>query len=285
MSLYCTLADARSEVKSTATTDDATLYRRIRDVSRRLDNKLFQRRDFFVPVNETRQLLIAPDRVNTWDNTLFLDAPLLSLSSVVLNGQTLVVGTDVEAYPTLNPPYYRLRLIDWSRGWYPSRWPTSDTSPPMATVGGLWGFHRDYANAWLAVDTLNGAILAGATSLTVNDVDGADGYGYSPRISAGNLLRIDSEYFDAISTNTATNAVGVRPTVNGSTSAGHSSGATVYVFLVDDTVRRAVYRQTAFLYARKGAYESAQVSDAGTIHFPSDVLAELQSSLDGFSAL
>jgi hypothetical protein len=73
--------------------------------------------------------------------------------------------------------------------------------------------------------------------------------------------------------------------VNGSTAATHASGATVSAFEIEASVRRAVTRQTAFQYSRRGAYESKRVQDFATIEFPADTLAEFRSLLGYFANL
>jgi len=287
MSLYSTLYDVRAEIKVPTATltaaEDAYVFDTLRRTSRRFDNLMSAGKDFFVPVLETREIQVDMDRVNSNLNTFSLDTPLLSITGVTLNGVALTVGTDIVGYPSINNPIYRLRLPDWGRQWYPNYFLNSLTSPPTVTITGLWGFHQDYANAWLLADSLAAAITtSGIKTLTVTNVDQSDDYGHSPAISAGNLIRIDDEYMDVTATDTATNIVTVRRGVNGSTATTHSISTSVYVYQVEEAVQRAVTRQTAFMYARRGAYETSQVSAMGQITFPADVLAEVRGVLEGY---
>lgn len=284
MTLYATLAEGRAETKAGTNADDAKLLTYLRIVSRRIDTLFQSRRPFFLPYIETRQYRIEPARVNAWDNTFQMNDNLLALTSVSVDGTALTIGTDVEAWPTLASPYRYLRLLDYGRTWYGLCDLSMPRKPYFATVTGTWGYHGDYTHAWLPVTTLSAAVVSTtATTITVTDVDGTDAYGRSPWISAGALLQIDSEWMEVTATNTTTNVCTVRRGVNGSTAATHLISAAVSVWQVEETIRRATARQAAFLYARAGAYESANVTDIGIVQFPSDLLAELRGIMVGYA--
>lgn len=282
---YATLAEAKQELKAgtaSNTVEDAKLYTHIRTVSARLDLEFSQRRPFFAPYIESRQVRITPANINSYDNVLYINQNLLALTSVTVNGTALTVGTTVEAWPTLASPFRALRLMDVTNDWY--NYCSSTYAPLFATINGVWGFHRDYPNAWLSVDTLAAAIVsASATTFTVADVDGSDPYGRTPRISAGNWLKIDDEYLEVVSTDTATNTVTVRRGVNGSTAATHAISSAVSVWQVEEPVKRANARQAAFLYARQGAFESSVITDIGTLNYPSDWLGEVKRIIQEYS--
>lgn len=282
MTPYATLAEARAELKATTTTDDAKLYTHLRTVSARIDREFSQRRPLFVPFIEARQIRVTPASINSDDNVLYIGQNLLALTAASVNGTALVVGTTVEAWPTLTSPVRALRLMDWSNSWY--SYCTTEGTPLFASVTGVWGFHRDYPNAWLSVDTLAAAIVsAAATTFTVANVDGSDPYGRTPRISAGNLLKVDDEYMEVVSTNISTNVVTVIRGVNGSTAATHVISSAVSVWQVEEPVKRACARWAAFLYARMGAYESSAITDIGIINYPSDLLGEIKRILQEYA--
>lgn len=277
---YITLAQAKSELKAETTTDDAKVYSYIRQFSARVDRLFQSRRPVFAPYVESRQIRVAPEAVNTQDNTLYFPDNLLAISTVVAGTTGLTSGTDFEAWPTLSSPIHRLRLLSTGNDWY--SYCTTDGTPLFVTIAGIWGFHSDYANAWAHVDDLVGNITASVTSLTVADVDGGDLYGQTPRISAGNLLRIGTEYLEVLATNTTTNVVTVRRGVNGSTAAAHTTGDDVEVWQVEESLLR-IARQVAFMYARRGAFESSTVTDFGVVNFPSDILSEIRGIMQGFA--
>lgn len=276
-SFYCTLADVKDEQDVNAaanTTQDARIFQLIRQVSQRVDRLFQSNRPQFWPYLEDRKFRVTPDRVNSLDNTFWFRDNLLALNTVTLGTTALVVATDVEAWPTIPTPYQYLRLLAYTDSWYDNCWNSSYT-PLFLQINGTWGFHTEYANAWLATTTVAVA-TATNTTITLTDVDGTDGYGRSPWISPGALLRIENEYLLVTAANTTTNVLTVKRGMNGTTGVNHGIGTGVDVWQVEDVLRRCVARQSAFLYARRGAYESAQVTDIGIANYPSDLLAELR---------
>lgn len=286
MPTYATLDECKAELLADETVDaaeDTRLRRLLRQASQRLDKLLQSPREqpLFFPTIGTRNFAVAPQRVNSGQNTLYFGDPLLALTSVSAGGSALAVGTQVELYPTDQTPATALRLMTYSTSWYAYQ-PTSG-APLVATITGVWGWHGLYGSAWLSSDTLAASLNSSATTLTVSDADGEDAYGFAPRFSPGNLIRVDSEYMDVVAVDAGTNTLRVVRGVLGSTAAAHESAAAVSVWQVPDVVRRAVMRQAAFMYARRGAYQTAQVNDFGTISFPADVLSEVRGMLDGYA--
>lgn len=281
MIAYASLDVTKNELKATSTVEDAKLYERILQCSARVDGLFQQRRPLFAPYIETRQFLLSPERTNYEWNTFYFGDFLLALTSVTVGGQALTVGSQVAAWPSLLSPIHRLRLTNLTDSWW--NFCTTPLAPILVEINGIWGLHRDYTNAWLKVDDLQGNITDSATTLTVADVDGADPYGRVPRLSQGHLLRIGTEYLAVASVNTSSNVVTVRRGVNGSTAAAHSTGDDVEVWQVESSVERLVARQAAFMYARRGAFESANITDIGQVEFPSDQLGEVRGIMQSFS--
>ena len=281
MTLYCTLDDAKTDDKATGTGGDNYLLRAIRTVSRRVDREFAATRPVFAPTIEARKIRIDSTRVNSWENTLRVDGNLLALTTTVLGTTTL---TDAVGYPdAAMPPFPYIRRTTQGVNWY-SDCGSCDGSPLFVTLTGIWGFHSDYANAWQKVDDLGADITSSATSLTVADIDGADVYGFTPRISAGNLLKIGTEFLEVTATVVGTNTATVRRGVNGSTAAAHTSGDDVYVWQVEDPIRAVVARQSAMLYSRRGAFTSVEITALGSeIRFPADLLTELRAVLQDYA--
>lgn len=281
--LYCTLAEAKAQLEADLTVDDNKLRRYITSISRRIDRLLSHRqrsfRPYFGPYDESLQWLVNGNRVITPEYTFILGAPLLDFSAVTVGSST--VTTVVEGYPQGFTPYYKLRLTDWSSWWDYS---STDGSPAYVTVTGTWGYHSDYANAWEAVDAVKdaGGINASVTTLTVADVDGDDSYGFSPRISAGDLLKIDSEYLLVTATDTGANTATIKRGVNGSTAAAHALDAVVSRWRMEEPVRHVVARQAGAMYARKGAYQ-VEVTTLGLVQYPPDMLRELAATLTEYT--
>lgn len=280
MSYYCTLADAKAALNATSTVDDSLLLTLIGQVSARIDLLMASSTSYFAPWTETREFEISYENVDSNRNVFLLPSgeTLLSLTSLTLAGSAV---SGVEAYPALRVPIKMIRRTDGC-SWY-----ENGTDDPLTTViTGVWGYHRAYARAWQVVDALAAAIVSTtATTLTVADADGADLYGFTPRLSAGNLIKIDSELMEVTATNTTTNVLNVRRGVNGTTAATHLIAAAVSTWQTDDNIRRVTARQAGLLYARRGAYEQQQITDIGVITYPADLLMELRGVLQGFQYL
>lgn len=288
MTMYCTLADVRAELKAVSTTEDNALLTYIEQVSRRIDLEMGSEfAPFFAPYTEARQYLVTPDRVNSLFNTFLFVDPLLTLTAVSLGATALTLSTQVEAQ-ALKPghPYQRLWLKSKALTWYDcncgASWPYE---PLYVTITGVWGHHPRYANAYTSVDTITtvGGINASVTSFTVVDVDGARPNGITPRLSAGNVILVDDELMHVSATNTTTNTVTVQRGVNGTAAAAHAQGTAVEVYSVDTTIQRVTARQAALLYARRGAFEVTSITDVGVTSYPQDLLTEMRAALQQFA--
>ena len=276
MTYYCTLADAKTTMRADSTLDDALLLSLIGQVSARIDLLMSTNTPYFQPYTDALEFEVVAQRVDSGRNAFILPpgSPLLALTSVLLNGAAVTAS----AHPATRSPISMIRRTDGG-SWYENG--TDD--PPTVVITGVWGYHRRYAQAWPVVDALAAAVISTtATTITVADVDGSNPDGFTPRISAGNLIGIDNELLEVTATNTVTNAVTVRRGMNGTTAATHLIAAPVSVWQTDDNVRRVTARQAGLLYARRGAYEQQTITDVGVITYPADLLSELRGVLQGF---
>lgn len=282
MPTYASLGEIKWQMSALATssaTNDDKVLALARAATAYVDRTLQQRRPYFFPYNELRQFRVDGYHVNSWDNTFTFNDNLLDLTGLSVGGTAI---TAVEEWPTVETPYHFLRLTSTSDSWV--AYCGTDGSPNFASITGVWGMHRDYANAWLSVDTLAAAILTTtATTFTVADVDGYDANYRLPRISAGQLIKVDSEYMEVTHTDTVTNTVTVKRGVHGTTAATHLISVAVYVWQVEDTIRNEVARQVGYMYARMGAYENASIDQMGLTQFPPVVVASLQAAIGGFA--
>jgi len=283
MTDYCTLAQAKSEIKANSTVDDAQVRRYIRQVSKRIDSTIGRpKRPFFAPYTEQRLKRANTMRIDSSSNIFYLRDNLLSFSEVLID--TADETANVQLWEPGQSPYGALRLTNDCKTWYGDCTHTnSDTlKPVLIYITGVWGWHEDYANAYADRDILQADINASVTTLTVADADGADEDGFTPRFSPGNLIRIDSELMDVVDVNTDTNVLTVKRGVNGTTAAAHLTGADVAVYLVDDRVVRITQRQVGLLYARQGAFQIETLDGVGAISYPTDLLEELEAVLTDF---
>jgi hypothetical protein len=277
MSYYCTLAQARAEIKATDQTDDTLVMGYIRTVSRRLDRILDRlERPYFEPSIELRSFLVLPEDVDSAINGLYLADPLLEVTSISRSGVSLTFGTDVLAHPsTTRRPFRVLRLSGFSRSWYDT---VSENYPyPLVDIDGTWGYHDDYARAWQSATTLAANATSSATTITLTAVVGS-GYSEVFPISGGHLLKIDSEFIRVLSVNTSNQVVTVVRGANGSTAASHTSGATVSVWDTPIDVRHETARQVGLLYTRRGAFDQVAQNEIGTVvSYPQDLLRSLEA--------
>lgn len=282
MPTYASLGEIKWQMSAgtaSSTTNDDMVLALARAASAYVDRAFQVRRPYFFPYSETRQFRVSGYHVNSYDNTFTFKDNLLALTTLSVAGQAIAA---VEAWPTLSSPYHYLRLTNSSDSW--SAYCGTDGSPNFATIAGIWGMHRDYANAWLAVDALAAAITTTtATTFTVASVSGYDANYRTPRLSAGQLIQIDSEWMEVTHTDSATNTVTVRRGVNGTTAATHLINAVVSVWQVEDTIRNEVARQVGYMYERRGAYENATIDSIGLMQFPPVVVASLAAAIGGFA--
>jgi hypothetical protein len=101
-------------------------------------------------------------------------------------------------------------------------------------------------------------------------------------VVVGNILKIDTEYYNVstVATNTITP---VKRGDNGSTAATHLNGATVYAWQPMDEVKQNVLEIANSAYLRrfgKNTGESATVTAAGVVLSPRDIPAMAQSFIN-----
>lgn len=293
MSLYCSVDEAVGILGAVRDGNSLSAAQRLQvlanlRVATRRVNELFRSAlppflPPFEPWQATVKLLMDSQAVNSALGTYQLDRFLLELGGTVsINGATV----SVEVYPdSAWPPFRLLRLTDTSQNWYSAACDSSG-APLQLSVPGIWGFSTDYANAWLAVDALAAGItdaVAATISFTVADVNGADAYGMPVRISPGHLLKIDSQFYEVISTDTNANSVTARSGVNGTTKATHSISTPVYRWQVEDDVKRAVARQAGLTFSRQGAYTTVEVQGMSEVRYPADWLQEVMGTLQAYA--
>lgn len=295
MTLYANLDFTKSVLKASQptgaalTVDDMRLAGYLRQVSDRLDNEFIQipRWPMFAPWYGTRQYVVTSQQVNSRINTFQFTDNLLALTGDVTRGNTtLVVGTNVELYPLYSqPPYHALRLIGCCPTWY-DRCEGCGSAPTQVGIPGIWGFHRDWANAFPVVTTLTATMTSSQSTLAVADLEAPDPYGIVPAISYGSLLQIDDdtdELMEVIGVNVQTKVAAVRRGVNGTTAVEHTDAdAGVKVFQVETPVQIAVARQAALQYARLGAFTTVEVQGMTEVRYPNDWLVEIRAMMQGY---
>lgn len=246
---YGCLDHVKTALGITGTGDDDKLRRWITRGSRAIDALARGRR--FYPWLETRYYNHPADL----GGVLRLDNDLLEVSNLTTdNGDETIPATDYylkQGNHYNQTPYDRIELKMDSEH---TSFEYSSTPQKANAVTGTWGYHDDWANAWLDTgDTVqDNPLTSSATTLTLTDVDGVDAYGVTPRVSPGMLLKVESEYLYVQDTSTAANTATVVRGVNGTTAAQHAQGTAVYSFRPAEDVTEALVRIVDALRVQAG---------------------------------
>lgn len=246
MNEYATLGQLRAYLEASnltmADADDRKLLQYLTWASRRVERYCHGRK--FFPWSETRYEDYQEDTT-----VLILGEDLLELTTLTVDGVE-ISSSYYYLYPRNRYPKWRVEMDKGSGEIFTF----SDTPQDAITLAGTWGWHDDYGNAWVdSGDTLQANIDESATELTAGDVDGANVEGWEPRVSAGHLLKIDSEYLSVTETDVNDDTVTVQRGANGTTAASHSSGATIYIYRPPEIVSGATLDLAKWIYEHRSA--------------------------------
>jgi len=284
LNTYTTLAQVRQylNMASANNSDDDLLIRFMRRASNAIDT--YTRRKFY-PHVETRKYDLGDVQ------TVKLDKDLLSLTTLSTQNGSCAVGSTVLFLGTgqnwNRPPYDRI-VIDSSSG---STLNYSGTPQKANHVLGIWGYHEDWGNAWVDTGTsLANAYTASAAYLSFAGAGSvgtgaSDIYGEYPRISIGNLLKVDSEYFYVVGGATSGNGSAlVVSYANGTTGASHAAGASVYKFQPEGDIEWSAMRLTAWLYGQKDTPYQTKTANfiVGNLEIPTGVAVDVKDKIDRF---
>jgi hypothetical protein len=216
------------------TTDDPRLLAALQSAAAHLE-RLAGRR--FCP----RIAALRHDFTNSAE--LLLDDDLLELTTLTNGDGSMIPTQNVLRLPEYGPAGV-LRLTGGSA----FTW--TQTPVQAISLAGIWGWHDRWSAAWReSADAVqNNPLSAGATSITVNDADGADGEGETPRFQVGHLIRIESEYLRVLAVNTTGNLLTVQRGVNGSTAASHTQNTAIQVYQPPADIAALALRWAAWLY-------------------------------------
>ena len=230
---YSTIGDLKNVLGITTTTDDVTMRKMLESASRFIDK--WCHRHFFV---------YSGARYFDGEENILLIDDLLSVTYFKtdedLDGvyEKLWTTSDYILYPRNTFPKLWVELTGY--GDYGSFAQNLNNS---VEITGLWGFGDGTPATPYTVDTTLTAAISSttATTCTVTSVT---------NLSAGNTILIDSEqmYIYSISTLTLT----VERGVNGTTSATHSNGASLYIYQYPADIRQACMDLGVSLYSTKG---------------------------------
>jgi hypothetical protein len=234
MNTLATLHRLRQQLgfAATDTAEDARLLTVLQSATAWLERYTGRR---FTPYSATIPHNVNPDA----PTELLLSEDLLTLTSLT-NGDGALIPTNNSVLQAGG----RITLTNGATFTYNS------TPLQVIQVAGLWGYHEDWARAWLqSADTVqNNPLSSTATTLTVTDADGADGFSQTPRFQVGQLLRIASEYVRVLAVNTTTNTLTLQRGVNGTTAASHAQNTVIEIYQPPAEVVMLCLRLAMWLY-------------------------------------
>lgn len=224
---YCTLDVLKSELGETTTANDARLSRYIAQASRAIEDETGRT---FIPVTATRYFDVPADGVK-----LFLqDDDLLSITTLSDDTGT-ITSTYYWLYPLNLFPKHTILLDSEDLG----RAFEYDEEPNKAiAIAGQWGCCNDYVSPGVTLSANVSSTSATAVAL-------------SATVEVGWTLLVDTEamFVSAVRGTTAT----VQRGANGTTAATHTSGATVYRYLVPQEIELACMELASYINNTRNA--------------------------------
>ncbi len=221
------------------------------------------------------------------NHTLHLDDDLLQVVELKTNnGDTTIALTDFNLLTGDNYNYTPYSAIQLKINGTQKSFTASQTPQAANTVKGFWGYHDswNFDNAWGQVDTVQDSPLAvGATTLTVDNVDGVDELGLTPRFQKLQLLRfgnsLSSEYAFVTNVHPDKKELTIKRGVNGTVAAEQIQGTEIFVFRPQEDIHHALLAYVMFAYNRKdniGALEGQPgITESGIVMQPDALPSEV----------
>lgn len=254
---YCSLAEYqyfnKPETWTANAIDDAVIERMIESASRYIDKKTHR---FFYPLYGTRYYNVPEER------RLYLDGDLLELTTLTNGDDAAILSTDYILESRNAYPKWSIKLLDSTD----TNWEVdSDNSAEgVIEVLGWWGFHDDYARAWLADTTINEALSASDLTITMTA---------ATNLQVGQIIKIDSEVM-VIRSIASLNVTVIRRGDNGTTAATHDTASQVYIWQPVADIKNACMEIVNGLFHRRTGQNItgiAEVTAAGVVITPQDV--------------
>lgn len=265
---YALVSDVRERyLKAENAPDDTLILDFIREASKFADAASGR---FFYPLIQTRKLDAVAD-LRDDGSILALDWDCLSLTTITNGDASTISANNYVTEPRNDTPYWAVKLLASSN----LAWTYTSDPENAISIAAIWGYHADYANAW--VDT--GATLAAAISNTTGTTFTCT----TAKLKSGMLVKIDSEFLYVSSVAPSTNdTITVVRGVNGSTAATHLISAPVSVWTVDPALQGVIWRAAAALYRlRDNPIADTVVIDGQSFATPKDVQQFIKQQIIG----
>lgn len=248
---------ALKRISSVNATEDTMLEQMIAASSRLIDG--YCARSFYPRI--VTQLYDVPDD----SRMLFLNDDLLSLTTLTNGDLAVITAADYILETSGRTPYWGIKLRDTSNLFW--SYNSVGSCERVISVGGVWGYHEAYADAWVAVDTLSAGINAAVTALPTTG---------SALLLRDNIIKIDDEIMNVSTVVTTTTNVTKRGD-NGSTAAAHLITAPIYAWQPFQDIQSACMDIVLGVYNKRfGVGQEtgvATVTAAGVVITPDDMSA------------
>ena len=261
MPYYPSLTLLKLELGTTQTTDDNLLRSKILAAIRDLEGPQKLGR-YIEPRVATRYY--QEDAIMA-DGRLSVGEDLLAVTTLTGADAVAITAASYWLEPRNATPYWYLHL----KSSYTWNWITDGE----ITLAGVWGWHKDYANAWAnSGDEVEDAagITAAATTIQIGD---------DTRFEAMQLIKVDSEFMRITTVTSGTpDTLTVVRGVNGSTAATHAKDTDIYIWLPCDDTSENIIRMAAYLYRLKDSqvWDVTAEPAAGVITIPKGIPADVK---------
>src|SRR5687768_163844 len=171
--IYCTFEEALRELKGQETAEAEeqakVLKERIWFVSRRIDEEMTPDKGvYFAPTIATRTMPLTQNRVKDGGLSYQTTFPLLEVTTASLKYRTQTTAYTDHVEVVNGRLYWSGSGAGWQELYHRHR------TASLVVVNGVWGYHHDYANAWLDGDITTDAVNDTQTDIPVEDVAMSD---------------------------------------------------------------------------------------------------------------
>lgn len=152
-------------------------------------------------------------------------------------------------------------------------------------VSATWGYHDNWSDAWedSSDSVQDDPLSAAATTISVNDSDGADIVGVPVRFRAGQLLQIESEWVFLSSVDHTGNTLTVIRGILGTTAAEHAQNTAIHIYRPMADLVHAVQTLAIHMFRRPesiGTPDQRPLAAAkGLLVFPDSLPTEVKNLL------
>lgn len=263
----------------------------------------------FAPRLATRAYDATRDDIDWFLNQLLLDRPLLEALEVTVfntvltqwDGEDYALQANFDYYAsplTKQYPFTTLQGIPYIQPWNPYLYNANlvftQAYLQCIKVRGWWGYREYYSQeGWQqSGDSIQdgSGINSTTTTITVNDVNGAQFDGETPRFSPGQWISVTTDDFEEIMEITGTNVTTDDPPVStltvirgqrGTTAVAHDKDDLIRIFYPQPDVVKAFTRWMAYAYQRRVVYESTTINAANTYVsvMPQDIPDEVAATI------